>query len=102
MGPFELVTDGSQLPVFAFAVKEGVGPYTAFDVSRVMRMRGWLIPAYRFPPNREDLAALRIVVKNGFTRDLADFLLDDLGRAVDYLQRLDGPLPAEPGEVFHH
>jgi glutamate decarboxylase len=102
MGPFELVTDGTELPVFAFAVKPDVPNYTAFDVSRTMRERGWLIPAYRFPANREDLAALRIVVKNGFTMDLAGFLLDDLRNAVAYLGRLTSPLPAEPGEGFHH
>jgi glutamate decarboxylase len=102
MGPFELITDGSELPVLAFAVKSDVPNYTAFDVSRTMREHGWLIPAYRFPANREDLAALRIVVKNGFTMDLADFLLADLRTSIEYLGRLTSPLPAEPGEGFHH
>ena len=36
------------------------------------------MPAYTFPTNREDLAALRVVVRNGFSHDLADLLLDDL------------------------
>jgi glutamate decarboxylase len=102
MGPFELITDGSELPVFAFAVKEGAGHYTAFEVSKLMRERGWLIPAYRFPANREDLVALRIVVRNGFTMDLAGFLLDDLRSAVAYLGRLTSTLPELPEESFHH
>jgi len=102
LGPFELVTDGSELPVFAFAVKPDVKNYTAFDVSRLMRERGWLIPAYRFPANREDLAALRVVVKNGFTRDLAEFLIADLQTVLDYLGQLTAPLPVEDGEGFHH
>ena len=68
------ITDGSELPVFAFAVADGIDNYTVFDVSRVLRERGWLVPAYTFPENREDLAALRIVVRNGFARDLADLL----------------------------
>ncbi len=102
MGPFQLITDGSELPVFAFALKPEITNYTVFDVSRMMREKGWLIPAYRFPANREDLAALRIVVKNGFTRDLADFLVDDLATSVEYLKRVEGSLPAEPGEGFHH
>ncbi len=67
-----------------------------------MRERGWLLPAYRFPANREDLAALRIVVKNGFTSDLAHFLIEDLKGVIAYLNRLEGSLPAEPGEGFHH
>src|SRR4051812_23860847 len=103
LGPFALLTDGSELPVFAFVMKDDPKKhYNVFDVSRQLRERGWLVPAYRFPANREDLAAIRIVVRNGFTRDLADFLVADLTTVVEYLDRLEGPLPAEPGETFHH
>ena len=73
-------------PVFAFALEDGDRNYTVFDVSARCASSGWLVPAYTFPANREDLAALRVVVKNGFTQDLADFLLDDLTRAVAYLE----------------
>jgi hypothetical protein len=65
--PFELVTRGEQLPVFAFALREDVTRYTVFDVSRALREYGWLVPAYTFPENRTDLAVLRIVVRNGFS-----------------------------------
>jgi glutamate decarboxylase len=102
LGPFELLTDGSELPVFAFSLKEGTGNYTVFDLSERLRDRGWLVPAYSFPENREDLAALRIVVKNGFSRDLADLLLADLQRHVAYLEKLPTPLPPSGGGGFHH
>ncbi|HEY6415817.1 MAG TPA: glutamate decarboxylase, partial [Acidimicrobiales bacterium] len=72
LGPFRLITDGSELPVFAFALEGADRPYTVFDVSERLRDRGWLVPAYTFPENRQDLAALRIVVRNGMSRDLAD------------------------------
>jgi glutamate decarboxylase len=102
IGPFELITDGSELPVFAFAVADDV-PFTVFDVSERLRDRGWLVPAYTFPENRQDLAVLRIVVRNGFSRDLADLLVTDLQRHVDYLSRLTEPLPHdENAEGFHH
>ena len=39
--------------------------YNVFDVSRRLRERGWLVPAYTFPENREDLASSAIVVRNG-------------------------------------
>ena len=64
---FELLTDGSELPVFAFALKTDSVNYTVFDVSEQLREDGWLVPAYTFPENRQDLAALRIVVRNGFS-----------------------------------
>ncbi len=102
LGPFQLITDGSELPVFAFSLKEGTGNYTVFDLSDKLRDRGWLVPAYSFPENREDLAALRIVVKNGFSRDLADLLLADLRRHVSYLEQLKSPLPQANTGGFHH
>src|SRR5258708_8764451 len=81
MGPFQLISDGSDIPVFAFALKE-VTNFTVFDLSERLRDRGWLIPAYTFPENREDLAALRIVVKEEFSRDMADPLLCDIDRTL--------------------
>jgi glutamate decarboxylase len=102
LGPFRLITDGSELPVFAFAL-EGARPYTVFDVSERLRDRGWLVPAYTFPENRQDVAALRIVVRNGMSRDLADLLIADLKRHVAYLESMPAPLPQpEHRHGFHH
>jgi glutamate decarboxylase len=103
LGPFELITDGSELPVFAFAVADKDAKFTVFDLSERLRDRGWLVPAYTFPENREDLAVLRVVVRNGFSRDLADLLLADLRRHVDYFDKLQTPLPAShSGSGFAH
>jgi glutamate decarboxylase len=77
LGPFELLTDGSELPVFAFKLRGDLG-YTVFDLSERLRARGWLVPAYTLPADMTDTAVLRIVVRNGFSRDLADLLLADL------------------------
>ncbi|HEY5387536.1 MAG TPA: glutamate decarboxylase, partial [Thermoleophilia bacterium] len=54
MGPFELLTKGDELPVFAFKLKNSVKNFTVFDVSAALRERGWQVPAYTFPKNRED------------------------------------------------
>jgi glutamate decarboxylase len=103
LGPFQLLTDGSELPVFAFALHGSDRPYTVFDVSERLRDRGWLVPAYTFPENRKDLAALRIVVRNGMSRDLADLLIADLRRHVDYLEHMPAHLPQpEHRHGFHH
>ena len=67
LGPFELLTRGDELPVFAFTLKDDIDNYTVFDVSNALRERGWQVPAYTFPENRTDLAALRVVVRRGFT-----------------------------------
>jgi len=94
MGPYRLLTRGDELPVFAFTLKDEVKNYTVFDVSDRLRQRGWLVPAYTFPENREDLSVLRIVVRAGMSLDMADLLLEQLGEETEELQSLDAPLPA--------
>ncbi len=85
IGPFELLTDGSDIPVLAFKIK-GKENYTVFDISEMVRDRGWLIPAYTLPPNDESLAVLRIVVKEGFSRDMANLLIQDLKRILNHFR----------------
>jgi len=60
------------------------------------------VPAYTFPPNRTDLAALRMVVRNGFTHDLADLLLADLKRAIPRLERQAQPAHGAECASFSH
>jgi glutamate decarboxylase len=93
IGPYRLISDGSQLPVFAFALKPEVTNYTVFDVSDRMRQQGWLVPAYTYPENRQDLAVLRIVVRAGMTFDMADLLLEDLRLRTADLESLQALIP---------
>jgi glutamate decarboxylase len=102
MGPFELITDGSQLPVVAFRVKARIKNFNVFDVSRRLRERGWQVPAYTFPANRQDLAVLRIVVRNGFSHDLAGLFLADLERLLPELEHQTEPMEAELAVSFRH
>jgi len=103
LGPFELLTRGDELPVFAFTTKSGISTFNVFDVSRRLRERGWLVPAYTFPENRQDLSVVRIVVRNGFSRDLASLFVEDLGRLLPELERQSGPLQgSETAAAFHH
>ncbi|HXV33574.1 MAG TPA: glutamate decarboxylase [Gaiellaceae bacterium] len=103
LGPFELLTEGDELPVFAFTLKDGIDNYTVFDVSNALRERGWLLPAYTFPKNREDIAALRVVVKRGFSHDMADLLVADIERQLPRLQNQPEPVnDASTATSFHH
>ena len=95
MGPYRLISDGSELPVFAFALAPEVNYYSVFDVSEQLRERGWLVPAYTFPENRQDLSVLRVVVRAGMHMEMADHLLDHLGEKTKQLQSLKAPLPDE-------
>jgi len=102
IGPFELLTRGDALPVFAFKLKDEIDNFTAFDVSNALRERGWQVPAYTFPANRTDLAALRVVVRQGFSHDLADMLVADIKRQLPRLQKQAAPVHGADEQAFHH
>jgi glutamate decarboxylase len=103
-GDFQLLTRGDELPVFAFTTAPEVTAYDVFDVSRRLREKGWLVPAYTFPANREDLSVLRIVCRNGFSADLAELLMEDLRLLLPELRRQPGPLIGDRKAAtgFHH
>ena len=84
LGPFELISDGSAIPVFSFRLVNSA-PYTVFDVSERLRTEGWQVPAYTMPEAATDEAIMRVVIREGFSYDLADDLLAALRSATDYL-----------------
>jgi glutamate decarboxylase len=48
-------------------------------------------------PNIADVVVMRVLVRHGFSRDMADLLLEDTKRAIEFLQRHGGP-KLSPGE----
>ncbi|MDW4906948.1 glutamate decarboxylase [Streptomyces sp. ADMS] len=104
LGDFRLLTRGDELPVFAFTTGSDVTAYDVFDVSRRLRERGWLVPAYTFPENRQDLSVLRVVCRNGFSADLAELFVEDLERLLPELRRQPRPSPRDTDAAtgFHH
>ncbi|HXC83112.1 MAG TPA: glutamate decarboxylase [Trebonia sp.] len=86
IGQFELLSDGSDLPVFAFKLRDDITSYSVYDLSERLRMRGWQVPAYTFPDNLTDMAVMRIVIRNGFSMDLASLLLDDFRMHLNVLE----------------
>jgi glutamate decarboxylase len=61
-----------------------------------LRERGWLVPAYSMPPNREDLVIQRILIRHGFTAEMADQLLLEMQSALDHLTQHP---PEEPASL---
>jgi glutamate decarboxylase len=102
LGPYRLISEGRELPVFAFTVAPEVRNYDVFDVSDRLRQHGWLVPAYTFPPNREDLGVLRIVVRAGMNHEMAYLLLEHLEEETKFLESLDAPLPDVKRRAFAH
>ena len=96
LAPFELLNDGSDIPVFAWYLKEGASKnWTLYDLADRLRLKGWLVPAYPMPDNLDGLTVQRIVVRNGLSHDLADQLVAEIKTQVAFLDSLDGPMPRE-------
>ena len=108
VGPFELLFDGDSrkgIPAVSWTIKDGAKPgYNLFDLSDRLRMRGWQVAAYTMLPNITDLVVMRLIIRNGFSRDMADMLLEDMRRSIAHLQKhpLTKPQSAAEGTTFTH
>lgn len=81
-GHFSLLSDGSDLPVFSFRLKPETTHFTLYDLAERLRADGWQIPVYTLPPNLESIAVMRIVVKENFSRDMAELLVGNIRRQL--------------------
>ena len=68
------------MPVLTFE-SNNPNVMTVFQASEHLRKFGWIVPAYTLPPNAEDVAVLRVVVKENFSRDMAEMLVDHMREA---------------------
>jgi len=94
-GRFELLNDARYLPVVVVRPTGKGGDVDVFALSERLRERGWIVPAYPLPPNAESVSVLRMVVKENFSRDMAEMLTTDIEAA---LARMDGkPSPQAGG-----
>jgi glutamate decarboxylase len=91
---FDVIADGSKIPVVAFKLSADSGRpaggwgYTEFDVSAALRSYGWQVPAYTMPDGAADVSVLRVVVREGFSADLARSLWEDLHKVLDHLDAI--------------
>ncbi|HTW06041.1 MAG TPA: glutamate decarboxylase [Acidimicrobiales bacterium] len=97
IGCFEILSKPGTVPLVCFRLKDetsgdakGARRYTVFDISAHLRQRGWIVPAYTLAPDAEDIAVLRVVVRENFSRDMADLLADDIRACIVHLDH-SGP-----------
>ncbi|HYA44440.1 MAG TPA: glutamate decarboxylase [Acidimicrobiales bacterium] len=99
-GHFEILSKPDTIPLVCFRLA-GVRPYNEFDVSALLRQRGWIVPAYTLAPDAQHISVLRVVIRENFSRDMADLLIDDLIRTVGLLESKGpahlGTASARPG-----
>ena len=85
--------------------------WTLFDLQDKLLQSGWMVPAYTMPKDIEDMVVMRVVVRQGMSRDMADMLIEDISNAVAELDKLEYPTPTriaaqksekQKGHVFTH
>jgi glutamate decarboxylase len=88
---FEVITDGSLIPVVSFRLRGDCRQdwgYTEFDISAALRIYGWQVPAYTMPDGAQEVSVLRVVVREGFSADLARSLWEDLHAVIEHLAEI--------------
>ena len=98
LGPFTLMSRAEGIPVFAFRLCGRPRPTASTTSPRRCGPGAGSFPPTALPPALEDVSVLRVVVRNGFSRDLAKMLLDDLARVTQNLATSAGTLPGPTKE----
>ncbi|KAJ3677090.1 hypothetical protein LUZ60_002814 [Juncus effusus] len=83
-GRFNIVSKELGVPLVAFSLKDE-SKYTVFDISENLRRFGWIVPAYTMPADAQHITVLRVVVREDFTRSLAERLVLDINKVLEYL-----------------
>ncbi|AJI74183.1 glutamate decarboxylase [Francisella philomiragia subsp. philomiragia ATCC 25015] len=85
MGIFDIIHAGKGgIPAVSWSLKAGKS-YDLFDISEKIRARGWQIAAYSMPKDRQDLVVMRVLVRRGFSFDLAELMIRDLKNVINSL-----------------
>ncbi len=108
LGPFEILFDGDSrngIPAVSWTMRENArASYSLFDLSERLRGRGWQVAAYTMVPNITDMTVMRVLVRHGTSLDLANGLLEDMRRALEYFEThpLSKPMTAAEGASHNH
>ena len=89
-GHFDELSAPATLPLVCVRLR-GERSYSVFDLSAKLRERGWIVPAYTMAPDAQEVAVLRMVVREGLSRDMAEALAADLDAAVAFFDRAGAP-----------
>ncbi|XP_031263922.1 glutamate decarboxylase-like [Pistacia vera] len=98
MGRFKIVSKDVGVPLVAFSLKDS-SKHTVFELSENLRRFGWIIPAYTMPPNAEKIAVLRVVVREDFSRNLAERLLSNIEEVLKEIDTLPSRLSTKAAHV---
>lgn len=96
MAQFENYSPDVVNPLFVWSLKPSVDKvckWTLFDLQAKLQENGWMVPAYTLPADMENVVVMRIVCRQGTSRDMIDMLLGDILSGVAELDKLEHPTP---------
>lgn len=105
LGVFEALSDGTNgIPAVTWRLKKGANiGCSLYDLADRLRTNGWLSPAYSMPADAQDVVVMRVLVKHGFSTDLANLYIEDMKRALDYFKKNPTTHPlGEESAMFNH
>jgi len=80
-GKFDILSKDIGVPLVAFTLKDS-SKHSVFEIAESIRRFGWIIPAYTMPADAEHIAVLRVVIREDFSRSLAERLVSDLKKVL--------------------
>lgn len=87
MGRFNIVSKDDGVPLVAFTLKDHTN-FDEFQISDLLRRFGWIVPAYSMPPDAQHITVLRVVIREDFSRTLAERLVADIEKVLHELDSL--------------
>ena len=86
-GRFSIASKDMGVPVVAFSLKDR-SRHDEFEVSKMLRRFGWMVPAYPMPEGAKHVSVLRVVIREDFSRILAGCLVQDIVKVLEELDSL--------------
>ncbi|KAF2305736.1 hypothetical protein GH714_007910 [Hevea brasiliensis] len=86
-GRFNIVSKDIGVPLVAFSLKDN-SRHTEFEIADMLRRFGWIVPAYTMPADAQHVTVLRVVIREDFSRALAERLVLDITKVLHELDSL--------------
>ncbi|XP_010527839.1 PREDICTED: glutamate decarboxylase 4 [Tarenaya hassleriana] len=93
-GRFKIESKDDGVPLVAFSLKDN-SRHNEFEVAETLRRFGWIVPAYTMPADAEHVTVLRVVIREDFSRTLAERLVLDIEKVLHELDTLPARVHAK-------
>lgn len=105
LGDFKIFFDADPkkgIPAISWTLnKDDVG-YSLYDLSDRLRMRGWQVAAYSMVPNLQETVVMRLVLRHGFSFDMAELFVEDVKRSIAYFKEHPVAVVQKAADINYH